>query len=401
MVRRTDATGGTEPARVYLDQNIYGDMLDEGKTDWKQSALGSVLLAAQHAGKAEVWAGPTHVIETLQTRDSPRRRLLAGTILDLIDARRMWRGHELEAIYAFFGFLKSFAPEAVWHQAFFDHRAETGRQIWLGGLGLLAATGKLRLDETIRSLAKTKATNQLLFARAAANPNAWVEKMVRAVETFATTTDDVFAEFGERTEDDIRAEIDRLAEEFHGLGAKAIERLNKNRDKIAHAHGALEIGLLLTSIFTLPLELQLLFNVPHIVERWPELERRTRCSPLPHELREADAETLRSEPALGFRVISKAIEVAARGWLLPTVLGFEVILWDFQKKVNARKLPTGGLTFDADHAAGLVCFHVIVCSDVSFAESLKTLAGKVETSTGGRWRPVVASNARQLEAALR
>jgi hypothetical protein len=400
MAKSTEVKSGTERIRVYLDQNIYGDMVDEGKGDWKQSAIGAVLQAGQSSGKAEVWAGPTHVIETLQARDVPRRQLLAGTILDLIDARRMWRGHEMEAIHAFFGFLESFAPEAVWHREYFDHRAETGRQVWLGGLGLLAATGKLRLEETVESLAKTKATNQLLFARAAADPDAWIEKMARAVEAFATTTDDVFAEFDARTAADIRAEIDRLAEGFHGLGAKAVERLNKNRDTIAHAHGALEIGLLLTSIFTLPLELQLLFNVPHIVERWPQLEKRTRC-PLPEELRVADAETLRTDPVLGFRVLGKAIEAAARGWLLPTGLGFEVILRDFQKKANARELPTGGLTFDADHAAALVCFHVIVCSDVSFAESLKTLAGKVEKATAGRCCPTVASNAKQLAAALR
>ena len=57
----TQAASLTEPKRIYLDQNIYGHMLDEGGGDWRNSRVGKVLDAARHDRKGLVWIGPTHV----------------------------------------------------------------------------------------------------------------------------------------------------------------------------------------------------------------------------------------------------------------------------------------------------------------------------------------------------
>jgi hypothetical protein len=64
------------------------------------------------------------------------------------------------------------------------------------------------------------------------------------------------------------------------------------------------------------------------------------------------------------------------------------------------KLPTGGLTFDADHAAGFLRFDVIVCRDVKFAESCKTMANAVEKWSKGRYAPEVVSNGDQVRRAI-
>jgi hypothetical protein len=59
---------------MYSDQSIYGHLLDESPGDWTKLGFGSVLVEAQAAGKFEVWASPTHVIETLQARELGRGR---------------------------------------------------------------------------------------------------------------------------------------------------------------------------------------------------------------------------------------------------------------------------------------------------------------------------------------
>lgn len=82
-------TLGLQPRDVYLDQCAYGRMLDEA-SDWHKSSVGSLLLEAQEAGTARVWAGPTNVIETIQATDPSRRKALAVMILELIETKRIW-----------------------------------------------------------------------------------------------------------------------------------------------------------------------------------------------------------------------------------------------------------------------------------------------------------------------
>ena len=62
---------------AYLDQNIYGNILDEQPANWRVGELAAVVLEAQRSRTAEVWVNPTHVIETAQATDIDRRRKLA------------------------------------------------------------------------------------------------------------------------------------------------------------------------------------------------------------------------------------------------------------------------------------------------------------------------------------
>jgi hypothetical protein len=392
---------GAEFKKVYLDQSVYGKLLDGGVANWRASPIAVVLLEAQAAGCAEVWAGPTNVIEALQANDPELRKDLAGVMLDLIEARRMWWGHEFEAINEFFHFLESFAPGSIWNRAFFAHRAETMRQVWLGGLGLLAATGKLSLTPVIASLRKLKATNQLLFARAATDPDKWYKRVLKTVDAWETTSNNVFAEFDEMTLEQIEKETHKHATAFKKASKKTQDQLRVNRRKIAMAHGALEVGLLLLHTFTLPMEMQLTFDAAAIVNGWPVFQEKLRCPPLPKEIREASPDDLRAEPTLFYRVLAETIRAATRTEFLTTALGFEIVLRETQKKVQAKKLPSGGLTFDADHAAALVHFHVIVCLDDILAESLTELAVLVGKHTGGKWRPAIVRTVDELSAVLK
>jgi hypothetical protein len=391
-----------EPGRkkVYLDQSVYGDILDKGGADWRTSPTAAVLLKADTEGRAATWAGPTNVIEVLQTHDPERRKQLASLMLELIDAKRMWWGHEFEAINEYIHLLESFAPGTLWNGAFFAQRAQTTRQIWLGGLGLLAATGKLTLTPVVASLRKLKATNQLLFARAAADPDTWYKRVNQTVENWETMSDEVFAEFDAMSLEQIERETHDLAKAFKKASKKTQDQLKINRGKISKAHGALEIGLLLLHTFTLPMELQLLFDAAAVVKGWPTFREKLGCPPLPKEISEADADDLRAEPTLFYRVLAETIRAAARTDFLTTALGFEVVLRETQKKFSAKKLPPGGLTFDADHAAALVHFNVVVCHDGILADSLTELADLVSRHTGGDWQPQVVRTADELAGAL-
>jgi uncharacterized protein YaiI (UPF0178 family) len=100
-------------------------------------------------------------------------------------------------------------------------------------------------------------------------------------------------------------------------------------------------------------------------------------------------------------VVEHAIRAAAQRGLMTTYLAFQVIVREMQRGMNNEELPTGGLTFDAEHAVALKKYNVVVTHDTWFTNTLKAMTGKVEAYTGGKFRPEVATNAKQLREALR
>jgi hypothetical protein len=71
---------------VYLDQNVFGHMLDSG--DWTTHLIGKLL--HDNAEDVGVWILPTHVIELSQASDHARRARRARLMLKLSYARRSW-----------------------------------------------------------------------------------------------------------------------------------------------------------------------------------------------------------------------------------------------------------------------------------------------------------------------
>ena len=383
-----------------MDQNVYSHILDAEKADWRQGELATLLLAAAKSDKGQVWAGPTNVIETLQTTDVGRRRELAMMMLELIDARRMWWGHEFEAIQDFYHFLETFAPQAIRYDTYFQHHGTTARQIWLGALGLVAARGVLNDDRVIANLKRTKLVNRLIHARIATNPASWIEQMIAATDELKASEKDIFQAIDALSEEQMEAEITQLAEQARKIGKDSLKQLNENRDRIARAYGAFEVGLLMRSICTLPMEIELTFNIPHLVARWPEMQKKLKCEPLPEYIRTAPEDKLFADSKIIYDTLRLAIRAAARAGLLTGYLGYQVILRELQQCMNDKVIPTGGLTFDADHAAALARHHIFVCQDVKLAESLKTMAKKIYEWTHGQWNAQVVSSPKQLGKAL-
>lgn len=385
---------------IYLDQSIYSKMLSEQMSEDGESGFAQVLQDFQGSGKAEVWLSPTHVIETAQTTDIQVRQRLASTMLNLIQARRMWCGYEFEAIDDFFSFLTLFAPDAIRAPEYFIRHSEASRQIWLGGLALLSAYPEIRIDNVIDTLALAKARNQLLHATFAANPNRWVNHMIRTVRggTIANEYVDVCAG---KSFEQIRSEISQLSSKACRLSKSDLRLLNKERETIARAYGAMEINRLLPMTFRLPMEILIVFDVPHIVSNWSKLQALVPCGPLPIRVRKASQKELLSDPAILQTVIQHAVRAAAKVGLISTELSFQIILRDLQKCINDKEIPTGGLVFDADHAAALKRFDIIATADTNLFDSLGTMARSIEKRSQARLKRNVVTNANQLEKTLR
>ena len=94
---------------IYLDQNVFGHMLDKG--NWKAHPIGKVL--DDHEGDVGVWVSPTHVIELSQATNHTRRAALARLMLELSGARRMWHGSDFHLIEMFGAFLNTHIADAA------------------------------------------------------------------------------------------------------------------------------------------------------------------------------------------------------------------------------------------------------------------------------------------------
>jgi hypothetical protein len=391
------AVAASRKIGIYPDQNVFSHIANDD-SDWKNNEWASVFLEAQQAGTAEVWAGPTHVIETLQCSDEDFRKRIASIILELIEARRMWWGHEFEALQDFVGFVQIFATKGLRFREYLDRQMETMRQLWLGGLALVASTGTTKFLTAIERLQRIKAVSRLLIARLSANPD-WVDRIVKTAKEWETTTDDVFAEFESMSLQDIEREIDAAAANAKKLGSKALQRLNQNRQEISSAYGALEIGTLLQSIFTLPMELILLFDLAEIRRGLLRVETEKKWVLLSGDVRTVPDVQL-VQPPFTAAILHGAIRAASYAGLVTTSVGYQTVLLEIQKRLNAGQQPTAGLTFDADHSVAITRFEIFATTDGIFAGGLKTIASSLEKRTKGEWRPQVVTNPKQLREAL-
>jgi hypothetical protein len=389
----------THMTKIYLDQCIYGNLLDEHPTDWGTGEVAAILMSAQQEGRCEIWVSPTHVMETAQTVIPERRRQLALIMLELSAAKRMWWGSDHEAVHEFFAFIETVIPNALRIPEYFRHRVETARQLWLGALALLAACPCRDISNVVGQFSRMKTTNRLRHARFGADPDVWVQRMIDTVE-HARTTAEENDEFDGMSVEEMEFEIDRLASERRRMGNQATRRLQRNRGQLARAYGAMEIGAMLPAIFTLPMELSFILDVQSIVENWSALQEATHCGGLPAEVQNAAPAQLAVNPGLFRTVVQRLIYAAASVGLVSTTISFEIVLRELQTSINSRIIPSGGLAFDADHAAALPSCSVFMTTDETFATSLRTIAGDLAERTSGRIAPKVVVNARQLSRAI-
>lgn len=317
-----------EHAKVYLDQNIYGHMLD-AHTPWQKGAMASVLLEARRSEKAKVWAGTSNAAESLQASDPARRKLLAAVMLDLIDSQRMWHGYAFEVVWEFMQLLETALPQSIRCPEYFHFHRKAIVRDYLGILGLLVATGSMN-EEVVRDLMRDKLSNMLAHARFAADPGQWIESMLHFVEGKNPTAPDPWAGIDQLTIEEIEKEIEVQSRHIQKLGKKNQETLNKQRANIARVYGTLEIGACLDAVFPLPHELDIVFDIPRLVADWNELMGRLSTGPLPKDITEAGPDGVLNIPNSVVSVLQHAVYASGNatpaGGLFAPTLAYQVIL---------------------------------------------------------------------------
>jgi len=388
-----------QPKCVYLDQNVYGHMLDEGNGDWRSSKVGKILVAARAADKGLVWIGPTHVLETMLTTEDRRRRDLARSMLEVVDYKRVWYGYELEVVTEFFDFLAAVSPSCIRTRYFINRATEEQARTWLATLALLAvgAPAEAAAADDVRRL---KLQNRLLHARFGADPNGWVDRILSAAKGWQTTRDNVFAELDEMSADEIEAETEQLRASAQKFDKKHFDRLNKERATIAAAYGALDVTAALDSTFSSPMSLDLTVNTFALLADWPAQQAKLGLRSMP----KAVIAALNKNQALDANVQVAIIDTAIQAWSQKTPLtasiSYEALLLELQRKFNDKDLPTQGIVLDADHAGALRRVNVFYTEDALFGHHARQLAQKVGNLTGGRHCPSVGTTADELATLL-
>jgi hypothetical protein len=269
-------------------------------------------------------------------------------------------------------------------------------------LALLACPENLELETIIGAATYNKTVSRLLHARFAADPDKFVSYVQKTIEGMEITKGDPFADLNKVTITDMENEISSLSLKFQKLSKKALQRLNDNRQSWACAYGAMEIGRLLETIFDLPLELMLMLNITPVVRNWDGIKKSLGWKrSIPKEIATADEKMLLSETGVFRTVLQEMVFAATKAPLISSRVGYEVIFRELQRCFNQKKVPTGGLAFDADHSAAVCCFDVILSNDEMLVGSLKTLSGMVSEQSKGVLQPSVITTAKEVERALR
>lgn len=383
---------------VYLDQSVFSQIVSGVGTDWRRHDFGAVVSKAQSAGKGEVWVSPTHVVETVQAEEA-KRKALSLVMLEMTASRRMGIGAEGQLVREFFDFLEASAPGSI-QRARFEHHLETSRRIMLGALGLIAATGTASAGGIGDDLKKHKAINRLLYARFAADPEGVLAKMIEAVEELATVPFASLERFDLRTTADIDAESDDLLLKIKGIAKDVRRKLDSNRGDISRVYGAFEVTRCLQQYLPLPMDLELSFRCSSIIDAWPMIQKVSGCESLPKDVALAPELKRIASLEVVLPVIRASVGAAARMGLLTGTVAYSVILRELQRMVNDKDIPSGSLTFDADHASALTWCSVVVTRDTEFAKSLKTIARELDKTTGGHWSPRICSTPEQLAKEL-
>lgn len=399
--------------RVYLDHCIVSILSQDPARTWREVGLGPVLAKAIDEGRAELWTSPTEVMEIfltaktdlqgniLDTADDERRRLdlrtrCAKNVLEMIEAKRIVWAYEFVVVGEFLMKLEKIAPGAVLTRMHFDFFAESHMQVFLGCLGLLAAYPKFGGAAGIEKMKRAKLTSRLLHSRFMKDPAKFVETIVECAREFKTTTDDVFAEFDSRTLDDITAEIDENEKSIVPIKDKVKTRLQRDKKLIAEAYGAAELGYCLIGVFRNAFYALSTFNMDVIKDKWGAIMGNDSKAPA-----YLGPEGERCTDDIGARVqaLETIFRVFTRDRMFLSMLSTDVVLGELEICFNNEELPSGGLTFDSQHAVMLTRTDVFVTRDGNFANLARRAAGAINATKVHTVQ--VVTDAGELEAALK
>lgn len=372
MASSKPADAAPPPTSVYLDQNVFGHLLDKG--DWKTHPIGKLL--DENKETVGVWVSPTHVIELSQATDHNRRAKLARLMLELCGAKRMWHGSDFHLIEMFGAFLNSHIPGAFDPIPFFDTYKDDAARMWLGYLGLLAAVEDYQLGPGGETIRRWKRESHLLHCRVAADPMAQIGKLITAAQQLSTTPDPDPMGLGDLTDDELEAEIATHRGAAASVDKKdirdALSKFQKHRKDVVRVYGAIDIGMALQSVFKLPCDLDLTFNAEALVKGWPSLQSATGVGPLPAVVTSVPPAQLRGDRAALIFILNAAIEAAANVGLAAASIGYYALLRELEVCINNGIVPTDGAALDVDHATAALSYSVFVCRDQKLQSNVST-----------------------------
>lgn len=341
---------------IYLDQNVFGHLLDSG--NWKSHPIGQVL--EENRDKLNVWVSPTHVIELSQTTDHSRRAKLAQLMLELCDARRMWCGYDFFLVESFGNFLNNYIPGAFNPEPFLNFYKNNAAQLWTGHLALLAAVENLHLGPGAKSVQRSKRESHLLHCRIGADPKVQINQIINAAQQQAITVNHDPMGFKNLTDDEIEKEIAICKEKATSVPRSdiknALAQIRKHRKEVSRVYGAIDIGGALHSVFKFPRDLEETFNAEHLVNGWPSLVANCDIKPLP--------KTVTSNPSKEIiSILNASIEAVANKGLATASIGYHALIRELEVCINNNDFPTAGAAMDVDHAIAALKFSIFVSHD--------------------------------------
>lgn len=380
---------------IYLDQNVFGHLLDKG--DWKTHPIGKVL--DDNKENVGVWVSPTHVIELSQATNHARRAELARLMLELSGARRMWHGSDFYLIEIFGAFLNSHIPGAFDPAPFFASYKDDAARIWLGYLGLLAAVEDIELGPGGDIVRRWKRESHLLHSRIAADPKIQIAKLITAAQQLSTTPDPDPMGLGRLADDELETEIAACQAAAADVPKEdirdALSKIQKYRKEVARVCGAIDIGMALQSVFKLPCDLELTFNAEILVNSWSSLQSATGVGPLPPVVTSVPPAQLRGDRSALITILNAAIEAAANMGLAGASIGYYALIRELEVSINSRGVPTDGAALDVDHATAALSYSIFVCHDQKLQKNVSTFLSAFKIAGHS-----AVYNAKQLKKAL-
>ena len=297
-------------------------------------------------------------------------------MLHLCGATRIWSGSDFWTVHCFGQFLNCFVPSAYNPVLFVSKYECNAKRLWLGYLGLFAASESIPLGEGAQYIKIAKAQTELIQARIAADPDTAISKIIKQAESLETTHDPDPLRMEAKTLDQIKAEERALRQRAKRPSKKHRDSLRKHRPRICRVFGALDIGKAIAGVFceAFPFDLECTFNAPAIVNGWSNLMENTGCHALPKDIAKESGDNLRYDRTYVVAVLNHALQAAAHAGLPATSAGYYSTLRELERNLNQRRRTRGSVALDASHATACTAFEVFICADRILYESMRTFA---------------------------
>jgi hypothetical protein len=140
------------------------------------------------------------------------------------------------------------------------------------------------------------------------------------------------------------------------------------------------------------------FDAAAIRDRWGAIHGKEAIRP-PKFLAEAAAEQCVSDAQLLAKSLQILFRNLSRTCLLYARVPDTVVLGELEMCLDKGEIPTGGLSFDCEHAAMLSTMDIFLTQDTRLLTLAKRAAKFLDEAAG--WKVAIVANEKQLEAAAK